>query len=131
MKIEKVLNFEDSMTKHVAVVRALNKCGIYTIDHATSAMEGLAMIEMAIEEGTPYDLIISDMYFPIFPREYEAQAGLYVIEELKNRQIDVPIIVCSSVRLHIPEVVGCIHYNEFRGDLDADMREMVDIVKNM
>lgn len=131
MKIEKVLNIEDTMTKHVAVVRSLNKCGICMMDHATTAMEGLTMIEIAIEEGKPYDLIVSDMYFPIFPGEYETQAGLYVIEELKKRQIDVPIIVCSSARFRIPEIVGCIYYNELRGDLDADMREMIEIVKKM
>lgn len=131
MKVEKVLNFEDTMTKHVAVLRALNKCGIRMVDHATTAMEGLAMIELAIEEGQPYDLIVSDMYFPIFPHERETQAGMYVIEELKNRQIDVPIIVCSSARFCIPEIVGCIYYDVFKGDLDADMREMIEIVRNM
>lgn len=131
MKIEKVLNLEDTMTKHVAVVRALNKCGIRKIDHATTAMEGLTMIDVAIEEQKPYDLIVSDMYFPIFRGQSETQAGLYVIEELKNRNIDIPIIVCSSARFCIPEIVGCIYYNEFRGNLDEDMRELIEQVQKM
>lgn len=119
------------MTKHVDVLRALNRCGVPNVDHATTAMEGLAMIEAAIEEGKPYHAIVSDMYFPIFPGEGESPAGHYVIEELQNRGIDVPIIVCSSARLVIPDIVGCIHYNPYRNDLDADMREMIDIVRNM
>lgn len=131
MQVKKVLNLEDTMSKHAAVLRSLNKCGIQNVDHAATAMEGLAMMEASIEEGVPYDVIVSDMYFPIFPRERITDAGNYVIEELRNRGIDVPIIVCSSCRLHIPEIVGCIHYNEFRGDLDSDMREMIDRVKNM
>ena len=130
MIVRRVLNFEDTATKHAAIVRSLYQCGITNIDHATTAMEGVAMIEHAIKEGKPYHLIISDMYFPICPGEGEAQAGFYVIEELQNRQIDVPIIVCSSARLVIPEIVGCIHYTP-RRDLNEDMREMIDIVRNM
>uniref|UniRef100_UPI004056AD73 response regulator n=1 Tax=Agathobacter sp. TaxID=2021311 RepID=UPI004056AD73 len=131
MKVEKVLNIEDTMTKHVAVLKALNKCGIQSVDHATTAMEGLAKIELAIEEGNPYDLIVSDMYFPLFPGERDTQAGMYIIKELKNRKWNIPVVVCSSARFRIPEIVGCIYYDVFRGDLDADMREMVEIVRNM
>ena len=131
MNIKRVLNIEDTMSKHVAVRRSLNKCGINDsmIEHATTAMEGLAMIDSAIEEGNPYSVLVLDMYFPIFPRERMTQAGLYVMEELKNKNIDIPIIICSSVRLSIPEVVGCIYYNEWKGDLDADMREMIEKVR--
>ena len=131
MIVRRVLNIEDFMTKHVAVVRALNQCGIEQIDHAATAMEGLAMIDAAIEEGKPYHAIVSDMYFPMFPGEGEVQAGMFVIEELKNKGIDIPIIVCSSARLVIPEIVGCIHYSPYRNDLNADMREMIDIIRNM
>lgn len=131
MQVRKVLNIEDLAIKHVAVRRALERCGVVRVDHATTAMEGLAMIDAAIEEGKPYDLLVSDMYYPIFPGEGEAQAGYYVIEELQNKGIDIPIVVCSSARLVIPEIVGCIHYSPHRNDLDADMREMVEIVRNM
>lgn len=131
MIVKRVLNIEDLVTKHVAVVRALNHCGIQQVDHATTAMEGLAMIDAAIEEGKPYHAIVSDMYFPIFPGEGEVQAGYYVIEELQNKGIDVPVIVCSSARLVIPDIVGCIHYSPYRNDLNADMREMIDIIRNM
>ena len=131
MIVRRVLNIEDLMSKHVDVLRALNRCGVEKVDHATTAMEGLAMIESAIEEGKPYHAIVSDMYFPIFPGEGETQAGMYVIEELQNRGIDVPIIVCSSARMVIPEIVGCIHYSPYRNDLDADMREMIEIVRGM
>lgn len=131
MYIKRVLNIEDIVSKHVAVVRSLNRCGITEVDHATTAMEALAMIETAIEDGKPYHLIVSDMYFPMFPGEGETQSGMYVIEELENRGIDVPVIVCSSARMVIPEIVGCIHYSPYRNDLDADMRDMIDIVRNM
>lgn len=131
MQIRKVLNIEDSIPKHVDVKRALERCGVPRIDHAMTAMAALALIDEAIEEGRPYDLVVSDMYFPRFPGDGESRSGEYVIEELQNKGINVPIIVCSSARLVLPDVVGCIHYNPYRNDLDADMREMVDIVRNM
>lgn len=130
MVVRKVLNIEDVMTKHVDVRRALERCGVPTIEHASSAMAALMMIENAIDEGKPYHAIVSDMYFPMNPGGVEEQSGMYIIEELKNRGIDVPIIVCSSARMVIPEIVGCIHYNP-RNDLDADMREMIEIIRNM
>ena len=130
MIIRKVLNIEDFPSKHVDVRRALERCGVPYIDHAETAVDGLDMIEAAIAEGKPYDLIVSDMYFPMTRGGMEVQAGMYVIEELQARGIDVPVIVCSSARMVIPEIVGCIHYSP-RNDLDSDMREMVDIVRNM
>ena len=130
MIVRKVLNIEDLPTKHVAIRRALERCGVISIDHAETAVDGLDMIEAAIAEGKPYDVIVSDMYFPMSKGGMEVQAGMYVIEELHARGILVPVIVCSSARMVIPEIVGCIHYSS-KNDLDADMREMIDIVRNM
>ena len=130
MVVRKVLNIEDLATKHVAIRRALEKCGVPFVDHADNAVDGLDMVEAAIAEGKPYDLVVSDMYFPMSKGGMEVQAGKYVIEELQARGIQVPVIVCSSARMVIPEIVGCIHYSS-RNDLDADMREMIDIVRNM
>ena len=131
MIVRKVLNIEDSMPKHVDVLRALNSCGISNVAHVTTAVEALDMIEKAIEGGMPFHAIVSDMYFPMSPGGMERQSGMYVIEELKARGIDVPIIVCSSARMVIPEIVGCIHYDPRRNDLDADMREMIEIIRGM
>ncbi len=131
MQIRRVLNIEDLITKHVDVRRALERCGVPHIDHAETAVDGLDMIEAALVEGKPYNLIVSDMYFPMTKGGMEVQAGMYVIEELEARGIDVPVIVCSSARMVIPEIVGCIHYNPYRNDLDADMRELVEQVRAM
>ncbi len=130
MIVRKVLNIEDLPSKHVAVRRALERCGIPYIDHVDNAVDGLDMVEAAIAEGKPYDLVVSDMYFPMSKGGMEVQAGMYVIEELQARGIDVPVIVCSSARMVIPEIVGCIHYSS-RNDLDADMREMIEQIRAM
>ena len=132
MKITRVLNIEDTISKHMAVRRALGKCGVADniIDHAATAMEGLAMIDAAIEEGKPYSVLVLDMFFPIYPRERMTEAGMYVLRELQEKEIALPIIVCSSVQYCLSDVVGCIRYNEWRGDLDGDMKEMIERVRN-
>lgn len=131
MQVRRVLNIEDVVTKHVDVKRALERCGVSYIDHADNAVDGLDMIEAAIAEGKPYDLLVSDMYFPVSKGGSEVQAGMYVIEELQARGINLPVIVCSSARMVIPEIVGCIHYSPYWNDLDADMRELVEQVRAM
>ena len=131
MVVRKVLNFEDLPTKHVAVRRALENCGVIQVDHADNAVNGLDMVEAAIAEGKPYHAIVTDMYFPISKGGMETQAGMYVIEELEARGIDVPVIVCSSARLVIPEIIGCIHYSPWKNDLEADMRELLEVIRAM
>ena len=106
--IKRVLNIEDTALKHIAIKRALNKAGIGFVDNATTGDKGFEMIENAIAEGKPYDLIITDMHFPIYG-QIDSEAGMKVIAELKKRELEIPIVVCSSVRYnYIPDVVDCI-----------------------
>lgn len=124
--IKRVLNIEDTAIKHIAIVRALNKERIGIIDHASTGDKGLEMIEQSIAEDKPYDLIITDMHFPIYG-EIDPEAGRKVIEELQKRDIKIPVVVCSSVRYSsIPGVVHCIYYNEKSGGVDDEIREMLD-----
>ncbi len=126
-KPKKILNIEDSMGKHWDINRALNWNGCPNADNATSAELGLAMIEQAIAEGEPYELLVTDMHFPTVEGEDEFKAGLYVIGELKRRGIEIPIILCSSVRYNIPEIVGCVFYSKNR-DLNFDFKELLELV---
>lgn len=47
------------------------------------------------------------MHFPINGVLNE-NAGMFVLERLKRKGISIPIIVRSSVRYNIPEIIGCI-----------------------
>ena len=106
-KIKRIINIEDSMGKHWDINRALSWNGYPNAELASNAEQGLEMIENAIKEGNPYELLITDMYFSVHGAESE-EAGLYVIEELKKRNIQMPIIVCSSLNYNIPEITGCV-----------------------
>lgn len=124
MKIPKrILNIEDTIGKHWDINRALewNRCP--KADNATTAEEGIKMIEEALENGNPYELLITDMHFPA-RGVLDENAGMYVIEELKNKGIDIPIIVCSSVRYRIPDILGCVFYSR-SCDLSWDFKDLL------
>ena len=131
MQIKRVLNIEDTAAKYAAVIRALKNCGISNVDRAMTAAEAIEMVETAIADGKPYDLIVSDMYFPKAPGEGESYSGEYVQEQLKERGIQIPTILCSSARVNPPGFVGYIHYFPQRNDLDEDMLEQIELVRNM
>ena len=61
----KVIHLEDSVDKHMKVCRELQKIGVISVEWATSVSEGLEKIEAARQEGAPYELVISDMHYPI------------------------------------------------------------------
>lgn len=124
--IKRVLNIEDTAMKHVAIVRALNKSRIGLIDHATTGEQGIELVEKSILEGKPYDLIITDMHFPIYD-EIDSEAGMKVIAELQKREINIPVVVCSSVRYgNLPGAVKCIYYNEKLANVDDEIRELIE-----
>lgn len=123
-KIKRILNIEDTIGKHWDVNRALYWNNYPNAELATTAEKGIQMIESAIAEGTPFELLITDMHFSA-KGEDNHKAGLYVIEELKKKGIEIPIIVCSSIRYNIPEIVGCIFYNRSR-DLNWDFKELLE-----
>ena len=128
MVVKKVLNIEDKALKHVAVARALNKSGVAFVDWAKTGDDGIKMVEKAIVEGKPYDLIITDMHFPIYGCD-DVYAGTKVIVELRNKGIDVPVVVCSSHPYIEPLAVDNIFYNQRSRDIDWDIREMLERLK--
>lgn len=102
----RILNIEDTMLKHIDIARAVKKLGISELDHAKNLKSGLGLIEASIAENSPYDVIISDMYYPVDEDGVDADSGNRLIEILKEKEVDIPIIICSTVRFRIPEILG-------------------------
>ena len=120
----KIINIEDMMIKHCEISRALQYNGYPGAEYAKNAEEGLRMIEDALAEGKPYELLITDMEFPV-NGVVNSKAGIFVMEELERKEIQIPIIVCSSVQYDFSErknVIGSVFYNKNR-DLNWDFRE--------
>lgn len=125
-KINKIINIEDMMIKHCEINRALQYNGYPVAEYANNAEEGLRMIEDALADGEPYELLITDMEFPV-KGVVNSKAGIFVMEELERKEIQIPIIVCSSVQYDFSErknVVGSVFYNRNK-DLNWDFREVL------
>ena len=61
----KVLNFEDSVYKANAIRKVLNQCGVAKIELVSNVEDGLQMLKNAEDAGAPFDLIITDMHYPM------------------------------------------------------------------
>jgi CheY-like chemotaxis protein len=115
----RVLNLEDDSMKHSAIERALRSCGISDIAWARNFEDGMELLE------EPCDLIITDMQFPMRKGENDnPDAGEKVIEQVKARGLEIPVIICSSGRYRIPEAYGCIWYSP-RSEWEQELRELV------
>ncbi len=122
----KIIHLEDSVDKHMEVCRELRKMGINSVEWATSVGEGLEKIETAIQNGTPFNLAISDMHYPI--RRGEAadwEAGEYFLKALAERNINLPVIICSTRNYRIPGAYGSVWFSDL-SDWEMDLRGMIN-----
>lgn len=124
-----ILNLEDSAIKKSSISRALKRGGLKNvkIDWVRNLEEGLGKIETQIKEGKPYDLIITDMWYPEYEGGSDAQSGKALIEKAQENGWEIPIILCSSFSYGFPEIFGCVHYSEKR---DWE-NELVQLVKQL
>lgn len=125
--MKRIINIEDTNEKHMAIRREVQRYMTAIMDWETSAEAGLKRIEEAISEGRPYDLLITDMHFPL-NGELDEHAGEYVINEIKNRGINIPVIVFSTKGYPTLATVGHLRYNHRNGEVMGDIREMLQQV---
>lgn len=118
----KVLNFEDSVFKHSSIAKVLKSIGIVDITWVKNIEDGLDEIEDAME---PFDLIISDMHYPVTSRgESDFSAGEKLIDILREKNIDIPVIICSSMRIYIPGMYGTVWYDE-RSEWREELKKLI------
>ena len=121
----KVLNFEDNAIKHYRIRRALENCGMSIIDYTNNQEEGLKKLKEAMV-AVPYDLIVTDMNYPLVQGgESDIHAGFKLIEKLKKENIEISVIICSTIRYSGNDVLGAVWYNELR-DIEEDFREILN-----
>ena len=122
----RVLNVEDNPVKHFNIVEALRRMNITDVTLEETENGAIMSVLEGIDNNTPFDLIISDMQFPLFTNgRPDDDAGLTLLAELKEHEIDIPVIFCSSFRLGIPGVLGCVHYSRDT-DLWEEFRNLID-----
>ncbi len=125
MKHLKILHLEDNAMKQTAIARVLHDVCEAEIDWVTDVASGMKKIEEIKEQGDMYDLAITDMQYPLKKGTgIDEDAGGVFIGRMKDQNVEIPIIVCSSMRLRIREAYGCVWYHE-RNDWEMELRGMV------
>ena len=120
-----VLNIEDDAIKHRDICRVLENCGITEIDWAKNLEDGIARLQQPDNQSKSYDLIITDMFYPLAPGGRETEAGEILIKKVKQMNLNIPIILCSSINYRIPEILGTVHYMN-HVDWENDLRELIN-----
>lgn len=110
----KILNLEDNVFKHLDICKVIER-GNFTaleIDWVRNLEEGILGIEKSIVNETPYDLIITDMWYPQKAGGTDADSGEELFKLAAEKEWDIPIILCSSGNYRIPGILGSVHYSE-------------------
>ena len=124
--LRKVLILEDDIFKATDITRALEKYGEMEIHKVRNQQAGIEKIKDALENQEGYDLIITDMNYPLAAgEETDPEAGFKLIFTLKREKITVPIIICSSYHYQEPSILGCVWYHKSR-DLFLDFKELLE-----
>lgn len=124
----KILNFEDGSLKHAAICREIQSSLKVQIDWVRNAADGLVKLDEALGKGEPYDLIITDMHYPMAPGERsDREAGEKLLEIVKQRYEGLPVIICSSHNMQYPDAYGCVWFSEI-SDWE---RELVSMLKKL
>ncbi len=109
-----ILNIEDDVFKHHDICEALKRGGFadLRIDCKGNLVDAIEQIEEHNNAGKPYDLIITDMWYPESAGGREVESGEKLINISKEKGWNIPIILCSSVNYAYPGILGSVYYSE-------------------
>jgi CheY-like chemotaxis protein len=122
----KVINLEDNVLKHHAISRVLDDMRITDIAWVKNVDDGISLIEDAAKNGNPFDLAITDMQYYLHSGDdkIDVDAGSKFIDMISKRNVNLPIIMCSSDNLQIDGILGSVWYVESR-NWENDLRKVV------
>ena len=120
----RVLNIEDDAAKHNNICKVLKRYGLTRIDWAKNLEDGMELVQNSMDCLDPYALFITDMFYPIVKGGKEESAGEMFIGRIKEMNINTPIIVCSSVKYRIADILGTVYYSE-KENWEDELRELI------
>ena len=127
----RIIHLEDDVMKFPAIKRVLMDAGIRNDDivWVNNVEDGIEQIEKAIEEGTPFELAITDQHYPLKKgMKADIDAGERFIYTIQNKGITLPIIVCSSMDMEYRNVYGNVWYSE-RSDWENELQAYIRRLK--
>ncbi len=126
----RVLNIEDTPIKHNDIRKVLEDCRITKVDCARTLADGIAMYKDAVSTDKPYDLIITDMWYPPDQGMDEDRCGDKLVSIAIEEKWDVEVIVCSNQNYSYPGILGCLYYSE-NEDWEGELRKYIDKMRKM
>jgi two-component system capsular synthesis response regulator RcsB len=98
---KKVLIAEDFDSYNLAVNEALKSLSITDVSHALYCDEALVKIKRAMQEGAPFDLLVSDISFKPDAKKVAIENGIQLVAQARALQPNLKVIVFSiETRLH-------------------------------
>lgn len=121
----RTLVVDDSIIKTMDIKRALEFNSIRDVRLVGNLEAVWEEIEKGEETGERIDLIVTDMHYPLRPGgEADHGAGFILLEELKRKGMEIPVIICSSKNYNEPAALGCVWYSD-RTDINFDFKEIL------
>lgn len=121
----RILHFEDDVYKHADVVKAVNAAGPQEVVWVTNMEDGFVKLQEARQAGNPFQVIITDMHFPLSEGGQDSiRAGEAVMDGLERRGLDIPVIVCSSLNIRSARAYGTVWYSSI-SDWDMELAELI------
>jgi DNA-binding response OmpR family regulator len=68
----------------------------FEVETADGNIKAFQLIEEALQEGTPFDLVVIDLNMPDFEGRESRYAGLELLERIKARAPELPVIANSA-----------------------------------
>ena len=112
--------------KHIAISRVIGKMA--QVDWVTDMASGIEKIDFSIENGTPYDLAITDMHYSLSPgTRADWEAGNLFIDAVNQNYNNLPVIICSTHNVKNPKAYGSVWFsdlNDWENELKALLYSM-------
>ncbi len=126
----RILNLDDNGIKSSKINRLVN--GICPCDYKLyrNLEDGVEDIRASIRDNVPYDIIITDMYYPAFSGGPEEKSGEKLAGIALDEGWNIPIIVFSSqARYRIDGIYGSVRYND-KEDWETEITNMIKKIKS-
>lgn len=135
MMFKKILIAEDHEMINLSVQRTVQDLKIAYTDHVFYCDDALEKIKKALRENTPYDLIITDLYYDDDHRPQNLKNGKEMIAAVKQVQPEIKVIFFSGEHKSgvIDSLFTELHIDGFvrKGRNDAkELKKAIDIVFN-
>ena len=94
--IDKVIIAEDHETANLSVQKTMEEFGVGQIDYSFYCDDALNKIQAAKLKGTPYDLLITDLYFEDDGTFQKIGGGFDLIRAVRAIQPEIQILIFSA-----------------------------------